>query len=132
MTRKINFLEGCSWFNSIMCDWAPGMVLEFYTSVSKGLILKARRFLGLILVFAEIKGEKLVGGDFLLPPMLNKVKDIELHNLIQFCHLTETFSQIGFHLHWNQPYFWKSISLLKYLYIIFKLSMNKKNCNWHY
>ena len=82
-----------------MCDWAPGMVLEFYTSVSKGLILKARRFLGLILVFAEIKGEKLVGGDFLLPPMLNKVKDIELHNLIQFCHLTETFSQIGFHLH---------------------------------
>ena len=71
---------------------APGMVLEFHTSVPKGLILEARKFWGLILVFPEVKGEKLVGGDLLLPPMLNRVKDIELHGLIQFCHLTETFS----------------------------------------
>ena len=125
-------MEGCSWFQFNNVRLAPGMVLEFHTSVPKGLMLKARKFLGLILVFPEVKSEKLVEGDLLLPPMLNRVKDIELHGLIQFCHLTETFSQISFHLHWNQPCLWKSISLLKYLYIIFKLSINKKNCNWHY
>ena len=45
------------------------MDLKFYTSVAKVLKLKARKFLGLIPTFVEIKGEKLVGGSgFLSPP----------------------------------------------------------------
>ena len=35
------------------------MVLEFYTSVAKGLKLKARNILGQISAFAEVIGEKL-------------------------------------------------------------------------
>ena len=35
--------------------------MKFYTSVTKGLKLKVRRVLGLILTFAELSGEKLVG-----------------------------------------------------------------------
>ena len=49
---------------------ARGMALKFYTSVAKGLKLKAR-----ILTFAEVTEEKLVGGRlFGLLPTLNGVK----------------------------------------------------------
>ena len=41
------------------------MALTFYTSVAKGLKLKVRKSWGLIPTFAEVTGEKLVGG---LPP----------------------------------------------------------------
>ena len=46
---------------------ARGMALKFYTSVAKGLKLKAR-----ILTFAEVTEEKLVGGGFLAcsPPWI--------------------------------------------------------------
>ena len=50
------------------------MVLEFYASVAKGLKLKVRKFLGLIPTFVEVTREKLVGGPFLPPPILNRVK----------------------------------------------------------
>ena len=40
------------------------MDLKLYTSVAKELILKVRKFLGLILTFAEVTGEKLVEGHF--------------------------------------------------------------------
>ena len=37
------------------------MNLRFYTSVAKGLILKVKKFLGLIPTFVEVRREKLVG-----------------------------------------------------------------------
>ena len=44
--------------------------LKFYTSVAKGLRVKARKFCRLISRFVEVTGEKLVrgGGDFPPPP----------------------------------------------------------------
>ena len=52
---------------------ALGVSLKFYTSLSKGLKLKVRKFWGLILTFAEVTGEKLVGGGrlFALRPILS-------------------------------------------------------------
>ena len=56
------------------------MALTFYTSLTKGLKLKVRKFWGLIPTFGEIAGEKLVGVCFLplTPPsppnILNSVK----------------------------------------------------------
>ena len=44
---------------------APGTNLKFYTRIAKGLKLKVRKFLGLILTFVEVTGEKMVGG---IPP----------------------------------------------------------------
>ena len=37
-----------------------GILLKFYTRVAKGLKLKVRKFWGLIPMFAEVTGEKLV------------------------------------------------------------------------
>ena len=39
-----------------------GTNVKFYISVAKGLKLKVKKFLGLILTFVEVTGEKLVGG----------------------------------------------------------------------
>ena len=48
---------------------ALGMTLKFYTSVTKGLKLKVKKFLRLIPTFVEPTEEKLVGGGaFLFPP----------------------------------------------------------------
>ena len=53
-------------FNNL--ELALGLNLKFYTSVTKGLKLKVRRFGGLIPTFVEVTGEKLVGGDLLGGP----------------------------------------------------------------
>ena len=45
-----------------------GMALKSYTSVAKGFKLKVRKFVGLNPTFAEVRGEKLVGEDFLPSP----------------------------------------------------------------
>ena len=50
-----------------------GMTLKFYTSVTKGLKLKVRKFFGLLSTFLEVTAEKLVrmgegGGGFLQTP----------------------------------------------------------------
>ena len=50
------------------------MNFKFYTSVEKGLKLKVRKFYGLIPTFVEVTGEKLVGGPFWPPSILNRVK----------------------------------------------------------
>ena len=58
---------------------ALGTNLQFYTSLSKRLKLKVRRFFGLIPTFVEVTGEKLVGGGSFchltpaLTPILNRV-----------------------------------------------------------
>ena len=46
---------------------ALGMALKFKTSVEKGLKLKVRKFWGLIPIFVEVTGLKLVGVAFLAP-----------------------------------------------------------------
>ena len=43
---------------------ALGTNLKFYTNVAKGLKLKVRRFWGLIPMFVEVTGKKLVGNLF--------------------------------------------------------------------
>ena len=64
---KKQFFEGWSWFKFNDLGLALGMVLKFYTSVTKGLKLNVRKFLGLIPMFVEATGEKLVGSVFLAP-----------------------------------------------------------------
>ena len=78
MARKTAFFEGWSWFKFNNLGLAQGTNLKFYTSVEKGVKLKARKFWGLIPTFAEVTKEKLVGGPFLPPPHLNRVKDLKL------------------------------------------------------
>ena len=46
---------------------ALAMALKFYTSLTKGLKLKVRKFWELIPTFVEVTGEKLVGGSFCTP-----------------------------------------------------------------
>ena len=55
---------------------ALGTNLKFYSSVVKRLKLKVRKFWGLILTFAEVTEEKLVGG--LFAPPLPPPSSIEL------------------------------------------------------
>ena len=74
--EKPLFFERWSWFKFNNVGLALGTSLKFYTSLSKGLKLKVRKFWGLILTFAEVTGEKLVGGGglFALRPILNRAK----------------------------------------------------------
>ena len=83
MTRKTYFFEGCSWFKFNNSRLAPGMTLKFYTSVTKDLKLKVRKFWRLIPTFVEVTWEKLVGG---FRPILNrvKVKQAEVARVNQF------------------------------------------------
>ena len=67
LTRKTAFLEGWSWFKFNNLGLALDMNLKFYTSLSKGLKLKLKKFWGLILTFVKVTGENLVGGAFLPP-----------------------------------------------------------------
>ena len=88
MTRKTTFFEGWSWFKFNNLGLALGTNLKFYTSVTKGLKLKVRKFWGLIRTFAEVTEEKLVGRPFCPPSILNRVKGREdwIHHPI---HLRE-------------------------------------------
>ena len=73
MTRKnVSFFEWWSWFKFNNLGLALGTNLKFYTSLSKGLKLKVRKFWGLIPTFVEVTGKKLVGG-LIGPPILNTV-----------------------------------------------------------
>ena len=65
-TRKTVFIEGWSWFKFNNLGLALGTNLKFYTSLSKGLKLKVRKFWRLIPTFVEVTGEKLA----FLPPSL--------------------------------------------------------------
>ena len=68
LTRKKQFFKGCSRFKLHDLGLSLGMALRFYTTVAKGLKLKAGKFWGLIPTFVEVTGEKLVGGLFLPHP----------------------------------------------------------------
>ena len=84
MTRKAAFFEGWSWFKFNNLGPTLGANLKFYSSVAKELKLKVRKFWGLIPTFVEVTGEKLVGGRFLLTPILNRVKHICLKSSQKF------------------------------------------------
>ena len=61
LTRKTAFFE--EWSRFKFNNLGPALVtnLKFYTSAAKGLKLKVRKFLGLIPLFVEVTGKKLVG-----------------------------------------------------------------------
>ena len=67
--QKNHFFEGRSWFKLRFNNLglALTMALEFHTSVTKNLKLKARKFWGLIPSFVKVTGEKLVRGTVLVP-----------------------------------------------------------------
>ena len=67
---ETTFFERWSWFKFNNLGLALGANLKFYTSLSKGLNLKVRKFWGLIPTFVEVTGEKLVGRPF-CPSILN-------------------------------------------------------------
>ena len=84
MTRKNNFFEGWSWFMFNNLRLALGMILKFYTSLSKGLILTVRKFCGLIPTFAPHPS----------PPILNRfnitalvIQNLILYILAYFCSM---------------------------------------------
>ena len=60
--QKNHIFKKWSWFKFNNLGVAQGMALKLYTSVAKRLKLQFRKFLGLILTFVEVTGEKLVGG----------------------------------------------------------------------
>ena len=66
--EKPFFFKGWSWFKFNNLGLALATNLKLYSSLSKGLKLKVRKFLGLIPTFVEVTGEKLVGEAFLAPP----------------------------------------------------------------
>ena len=61
MIKKITFFEGWSWFKFNNLGLTLGIVLEFHKSMAKGLKLKVENFWGLIPMFVEAKGEKVLG-----------------------------------------------------------------------
>ena len=61
LTRKTAFSEGWSWFKFNNLGLALVTNLKFYSSMAKGLKLKARKFGRLIPTFVEVIWEKLVG-----------------------------------------------------------------------
>ena len=75
LTRKtVFFFEGWSWFKFNNLGLALGKNLKCYTSLSKGLKLKVRKFWGLNPTFVEVTGKKLVGVGAFPPSILNRVK----------------------------------------------------------
>ena len=72
-----------AWFRFNNLGLALGINLKFYTNVANGLKLKVRKFWGLILTFVEVTGEKLVGGLFAPPPILNRVNNLNFGTITE-------------------------------------------------
>ena len=68
LTRKTTFFKEWSLFKFNNLGLALGMTLKLYNNVAKGSKLKVGKFWGLIPTSVEVRGEKLVGGVFTLPP----------------------------------------------------------------
>ena len=74
--------------------------MKFYTSVAKGLKLKVRKFWGLIPMFVEVTEEKLVGGFFAPPPILNRVSGwyiLKSFSQAKICFYLEYYKSIYSH-----------------------------------
>ena len=72
LNRKTYSFEGCSWFKLSDLELALGMSLKLYTIVTKGLKIKARKYLWLISTFVEVTRRKASRVDFLLSPLILK------------------------------------------------------------
>ena len=70
---------GWSWFKFNNLGLAQGTKLKLYTCVAKRLKLEFKKFWGLIVAFAEVTEEILVGKAFLIPPpaIVKTVKQIK-------------------------------------------------------
>ena len=62
--QKNHFFEAWSWFKFNNLGLTLVTALKFYTNLVKGFKLKVRNFRGLICMFVEFKGKKLVEGAF--------------------------------------------------------------------
>ena len=69
LSRKNNFLKGCSCFKFNNLGLACGMALKFYTNVAKGFELKVRKFWRLIPTFVEVTGKAKIWGLFAFQPL---------------------------------------------------------------
>ena len=58
--RVLPFLRGYSWFKTNNLGLVLAMALKFNTILAKGLKPKVRKFFGLLPLFVEVTGEKLV------------------------------------------------------------------------
>ena len=105
MIRKTAFFEGRSWFKLNNLGLALGTNLGFYTSLSKGLKLKVKKFGGLILTFVEVIGEKLIGGLSTPPPILNRVKQSPETKIGHGIAVTELETLINFSPRHSLPLF---------------------------
>ena len=52
----------------------PGIILQFYSRVVKGLKVKAIKFLGLIPAFKKVTGEKMVGTFLVFSGIFSRLK----------------------------------------------------------
>ena len=83
LTRKNIFLGGCAWFKFNNLGLALGMVLKFYTSVTKRLKLKIRKFWRLISTFVEVTGKKTGREAFMFQILSIGCEDISTEHLIE-------------------------------------------------
>ena len=113
MTRKTPFFEEWSWFKVNNLGLTLVTNLKFY-SVTKGLKLKIRKFLGLIPTFVEVTGEILVGGPFAPWIELKKYEKCFLFHLIFIFLSSPHFYPIG-HCFTG----WSKINLTVYDVIIY-------------
>ena len=81
-TRKTTFFEGWSWIKFNNLGLALSITLRFYPSVAKGLKLKVIKFCGLISMFVEVNGEKLVVRPNPILDWVNKVYQLSCRSTI--------------------------------------------------
>ena len=73
MSAKLATLNRYSWFKFNKLELTIGMALQFDTSVAKGLKVKVRKNLELILKFLEVTGKNQWGKGLFGRPILNRV-----------------------------------------------------------
>ena len=134
LTRK-----GYSWFKFNNLELALGSNLKFYTSMAKGLKVKVRKIWGLIPLFVENTGEKLVGGPLCLPPILNRVKKCQIFqtkNKLKELILAKYHAFHKYHTSFDLlgglklQYQWKSINLLRGFFVSVQCSRSNSKNLW--
>ena len=97
LTRKTHFFEGWPWFKFSNLELVLVIAFAFYSSVTKGLKLKVRKFLGLTPTFGEVAGRKLIEeGGFLLEVFCKKgvPKNFAKFSVKHLCR-SLTFSKVA-------------------------------------
>ena len=91
MTRENSAFERRAWFKFNNLGLAQGMALKFYTSMTKGLKLKVRKFWGLIPTFVEVILKKLTARLFAPPPTPTCVLQEIKHKITILSYFTLNF-----------------------------------------